>query len=72
MRRRRFSELSPPLQVATLVLGASQIALYVAAFRDISRRPATQIRGSKAKWRAICLLNTVGPLSYFRWGRVTD
>jgi EmrB/QacA subfamily drug resistance transporter len=70
MRRRRFSELSPPARFAVVVLGAIQIALFVAANRDISRRPAGQIRGSKAKWRAICLLNTVGPLSYFRWGRL--
>jgi hypothetical protein len=63
---------SPAVRVAVLVLGAIQIALYVAAYRDIARRPAAEIRGSKAKWRAICLLNTVGPLSYFRWGRVTE
>jgi hypothetical protein len=72
MPGRRFSELAPPVRFAALVLGAVQIALYVAAYRDISRRPATQIRGSKSKWRAICLLNTIGPLSYFRWGRVTE
>ena len=63
---------SPAVRVAVVVLGAIQIALYVAAYRDIARRPAAQIRGSKTKWRAICLLNTVGPLSYFRWGRVTE
>jgi hypothetical protein len=68
----RFKELSPPARAAAVVLGAIQIVLYAAAYRDISRRPAAQIRGSKAKWRAICLLNTVGPLCYFRWGRVKD
>ncbi len=66
----RFSELSPPLRVAVMVLGAVQITLYLAAYIDIAKRPASAIRGSKAKWRAVCLLNTIGPLSYFRWGRV--
>jgi hypothetical protein len=66
-----FKQLSPPLRVGAVVLGAVQIVLYVAAYVDIWRRPAAQIRGSKARWCAICLLNTVGPLSYFRWGRVS-
>jgi hypothetical protein len=66
----RFSELSPPLRAAVMVLGAVQIALYLAAYVDIAKRPAARIRGSKARWRAVCLLNTIGPLSYFRWGRV--
>jgi hypothetical protein len=66
----RFSELSPTLRAAVMVLGAVQIILYVAAYVDIAKRPAAGIRGSKARWRAVCLLNTIGPLSYFRWGRV--
>jgi hypothetical protein len=66
----RFSELSPPLRAVLMVVGALQVTLFVAAEADITRRPAAQLRGSKTKWRLICLLNTVGPLSYFRWGRV--
>jgi hypothetical protein len=69
-RSPRFTELSPPLRLATVVLGAVQVALYVAAYVSIARRPAAEIRGSKTKWRLVCLLNTIGPLSYFRWGRV--
>ncbi len=66
----RFSELSPPLRDVLVVVGALQVALFVAAQADITRRPAVELRGSKRKWRLICLLNTVGPLSAFRWGRV--
>ncbi len=68
----RLSELSPPLRAAALVLAAFQIVLYAAAYVDISRRPAEQIRGSKTRWRLVCLLNTLGPLSYFRWGRIAE
>jgi hypothetical protein len=66
-----FEELSPPIRLAVMVLGTIQIVLYVTAYVDIARRPPDQIRGSKIRWRAICLLNTIGPLSYFRWGRVS-
>jgi hypothetical protein len=68
----KFSELSPALRAVAVLVGTLQVALFVAAQADITRRPASQLRGSKAKWRAICLLNTVGPLSYFRWGRVRN
>jgi hypothetical protein len=65
-----FSELPAALKLATVLLGAVQVALYVAAYADIQRRPASEIRGGKARWRLICLLNTFGPLAYLRWGRV--
>jgi len=63
--------MSPPARAVTIVIGAVQIGLFLAANLDITRRPAAEIRGaSKARWRLICLLNTIGPLSYFRWGRI--
>jgi hypothetical protein len=68
-RRTTFSELSTPRRIGIVLLGAIQVSLLVAAQVDIQRRPAAQINGSKTVWRLICLLNTVGPLSYFRWGR---
>ena len=45
-----------------------QLSLLVAAQRDITRRPAEQIRGSKAMWRMATLVNFVGPGSYFTFG----
>ena len=45
------------------------LTLLIAAQRDISRRPAEQIRGSKAVWRAVTLINFIGPGSYFAFGR---
>jgi hypothetical protein len=65
----RFNEPVSRTRIAATVLGAIQVGLYLAAYVDIWRRPAAQIRGSKGKWRVVCLLNTIGPLSYFRWGR---
>jgi len=45
-----------------------QFSLLIAAQRDISRRPAEEIRGSKAFWRLATLINFVGPGSYFTLG----
>jgi hypothetical protein len=46
-----------------------QLGLLIAAERDIRRRPAALIRGPKTRWRLLCLINFLGPLSYFTFGR---
>ena len=68
---RAFRKLSPVKQAAIVPVTARNIALIIIAQRDLSRRPDSQLRGSKRLWRLACLPNTVGPLSYFRWGRRT-
>jgi hypothetical protein len=70
-RRANFSELSMPRRLGIVLLGAVQLTLLIAAQIDIQRRPAAQINGRKAVWRLVCIINIVGPLSYFRWGRAT-
>ncbi|WNG85315.1 hypothetical protein C6A87_015205 [Mycobacterium sp. ITM-2016-00317] len=37
---------------------------------DLTRRPASQIRGPKALWRALSVVRPVGPLAYFAFGRL--
>lgn len=66
---RTFRRLSPVKQAAIVAITAWNVALMVSAQHDLSHRPASQIHGSKRLWRLACLTNTVGPLSYFRWGR---
>lgn len=68
-RRVPFRELSIQKRVGIVLLGTLQFGLLIAAERDIQRRPPDQINGAKGKWRLLCLINFVGPLSYFRWGR---
>ena len=65
-----FKQLSPARQAAIVAITAWNLWLSASAERDIHRRPADQIRGSKMFWRLACLTNTVGPASYFRWGRL--
>jgi hypothetical protein len=67
--RARFSELARWRQAGIVVLVTVQLGLLIAAERDIQRRPAPLICGSKTRWRLLCLINFVGPLAYFTFGR---
>lgn len=67
-RKKSWKELSPMAKFGTITAAVVQLSLLVAAQRDISRRPAEQIRGSKTLWRLAALVNFVGPGSYFTFG----
>ncbi|WP_426976254.1 hypothetical protein ACQCSU_16020 [Pseudarthrobacter sp. O4] len=67
-RKKAWKELSPMAKFGTITAAVVQLSLLIAAQRDISRRPAEQIRGSKALWRVATLVNFVGPGSYFTFG----
>lgn len=66
---KRLGELSCPHKAALLLVIAAQLGLLVSAELDLHRRSAAELRGSKAVWRLVCLINFVGPLGYFRCGR---
>jgi hypothetical protein len=68
-KKKAWKDLPPAARFGTVVLGAAQLAFLAAAQRDISRRPADQIRGSKTLWRLATLLNFIGPGCYFAFGR---
>jgi hypothetical protein len=67
--KKRWSEMTPEQRIFTVVGAVIQMALLAAALRDISRRPADQIRGSKRAWRTASFVNFVGPIAYFLLGR---
>ena len=70
--KQRWSDLSESRRRLIVIGGAFEGALKIAALRDIRRRPASRIRGSKAVWTvAIVLINAAGgaPLAYFVFGR---
>ena len=52
-----------------MVLGAIEFGFKVAALRDIYRRADEEVRGNKWVWVAAQAINTLGPLSYFMFGR---
>jgi hypothetical protein len=67
--QRKWSDLSQRQRNAIKVLGATEFLLKILMLVDIKRRPASQIRGPKAAWRAAAVVNTIGPVSYFLFGR---
>jgi hypothetical protein len=57
-----------------MISAGFEAVLKVAALIDLARRPADEVRGSKARWAtAVVLINSVGlvPLTYFALGRVS-
>lgn len=45
------------------------IAVAAWTWRDIERRPAEQIRGTKRLWKTASAMNTLGSLAYWIGGR---
>jgi len=70
--KRRWSDLNGRQRVLLVVGAAVEAMLKIAALRDLRRRPADEIRGSKKLWAtALVLANSAGavPIAYFRLGR---
>ena len=68
----RWSDLSESNRRLIIAAAIGEAVLKTAVLIDISRRPASQIRGSKRIWIiAAVLVNSagLGPLSYFAFGR---
>lgn len=68
--RKRWSDFTRPQQAAIIALGTAQVALATAAWVDLARRPAAQVRGPKAAWACGIAVNFVGPIAYFTAGRI--
>ena len=68
--KKQWRDLTPGRKVGVVVVGAAQVALTAAAFRDLLKRPADEVNGPKLAWGLALLVNWVGPLSYFAKGRV--
>ena len=70
--RKRWNDLSPRARRLTVAAAVVEGLLKTAALIDLARRPARDVRGSKAAWAAaVSLLNAAGaaPVAYFAWGR---
>jgi hypothetical protein len=70
--KKKWSELSPRTRRLIIAGGVFDAVLKVAALIDLARRPASDVRGSRARWAlAVTLINSVGavPVAYFACGR---
>lgn len=52
-------------RVVSGIAGLVHVALAFLAYWDLAHRPASQVRGPKAAWIPVILVNWIGPLSYF-------
>jgi hypothetical protein len=59
---------SHTIKVVLLYLPVHLLAVAL-TWRDINRRSANQLRGSKRLWRVVSALNTVGAGAYWLAGR---
>jgi len=62
--------MRPTRRAVVAVLAAVQLALAGTAWVDLVRRPARLVRGPKWIWALVIAVNVVGPLWYYRWGRI--
>jgi hypothetical protein len=72
MGRTKWQDMSPRTRRLIIALSTVEGVLKIAALIDLARRPASQIRGSKARWAtAVTLINSLGavPIAYFARGR---
>ncbi len=67
--RKKWSELTPLQKRVVYVGGAVETLIAVAAMRDIARRPAAELRGSKPAWLVAFFVQPFGPIAYFGAGR---
>lgn len=68
--KHRWKDLSSREQTAVLVLASVQLSLAATAWADLAARHADQVNGKKSIWAAVIAVNFLGPLAYFRWGRL--
>ena len=70
--KKRWKDLSSTQRALAAALAVVQVTLLTLAQRDLSIRPAEQVRGPKWLWRIVILVNFIGPLAYFYGGRTPD
>lgn len=67
--KKQWQDLSKQQRTFIVAGAVVQLTLLAAAQIDLARRPAEEIRGSKLLWRILTLVNFVGPIAYFLFGR---
>ena len=68
-KKKRWSEYSPAAKTAIVVGAAAEAVITTVALRDLIRRPAGEVRGSKVLWLFGLFVQPIGPLLYLRVGR---
>lgn len=67
--RTRWKDLPGWAKAVFVLIGIVEVGMLGAAHWDLSQRTDDEVNGSKTMWRWVALVNVIGPLAYFRWGR---
>lgn len=70
MAKNRWKDLTDNQKAVLLTLASAQVSLAVTAWTDLALRPPEKVQGGKGKWAAIIAVNFIGPVLYFRKGRL--
>ena len=69
MAKKSWSEYSPAARTAIVVAGVVEMVVTSIALRDLTRRPASAVRGPKMLWRLGLLVQPIGSPLYLLLGR---
>ena len=67
--KKQWSDLSPQQQKLIIAGGIVELVLTSAALIDLALRPSSDVRGPKLAWLAGFVVQPVGPIAYFAFGR---
>jgi len=68
-KKKTWSELSPTTRAAIVSSGLAEVVVTSIALRDLVRRPAALVRGSKLFWGPLLLVQPIGSPLYLIAGR---
>ena len=69
---KRWSDYSPQQKSRAIVSVAIQLVLAGLAWTDLAKRPADDVNGPKPVWAIVIMVNFIGPVAYFLFGRRRD
>lgn len=67
--KRKFQDLPRGGKIAVIAATIVELTLMITALRDLYKRPTDQVRGPKPLWAMASMVNFLGPISYFAFGR---
>lgn len=70
-QKKGWNDLSVVSRWRIVILGIIQLGLQFVALRDLVKRPASNVRGSKGAWAAASFINFFGPIAYLALGRTS-
>ncbi|MFE5670219.1 PLD nuclease N-terminal domain-containing protein [Agromyces sp. NPDC056523] len=69
---KKWSDYSPQQKSRAIVSVAIQLVLAGLAWSDLAKRPADDVNGPKPVWAIVIMVNFIGPVAYFLFGRRRD